>query len=280
MYNTIITCSQLQQLDSAIHHVIIDCRYDMADPHAGSRAYRDSHIPGAIYMDLATDMSGPVSAHTGRHPLPSDAEIVALFSSCGIDTNTQVVIYDASSGAFAARLWWMLHYMGHGQAAVLDGGWQAWVRMGMPTEQRPNTNPERRFQGLPDPGRVVTLTDFPLHSLLVDSREPERYLGKLEPIDPVAGHIPGAVNFYWRQNIAEDGSFRARESILAALLPLYDGEAPESTVFYCGSGVTACHNLLSTCYAGLPLPKLYVGSWSEWCSDPRRPVATGSPVGV
>jgi thiosulfate/3-mercaptopyruvate sulfurtransferase len=237
----------------------------------------DSHIPGAIFVDIARDLSSKTGGGSGRHPLPTDADMDSLFSRCGIGPDTQVVIYDASYGAFAARMWWMLRYRGHHAVAVLDGGWQGWLGNAYPVERTVNSNPQRPFRGSAHPDRLVRLSDFPLESLLVDSREPDRFRGISEPIDPVAGHVPGAVNYFWKQNIDESGRFRPAAELREKLLSLLAGSAADDAVFYCGSGVTACHNLLAACYAGLAMPRLYAGSWSEWCSDPGRPVATERP---
>ena len=273
MYDSIISCTELHSCLSDPRYVIIDCRFDLSDLEAGRKAYAKSHIPGAIYVDLAQDLSGPVNEDTGRHPLPATEQIMELFSRCGIDSTRQVVLYDASAGAYAARMWWMLKYMGHPSVGVLDGGWQHWVSCSLPTEQRINHNTHRQFVGRPDQRMQVTVSEVLALTLLVDSREPERFSGKTEPIDPVAGHIPGAVNYFWKSNIEEDGTFRSLDEIRNNLLALYADEKAENAVFYCGSGVTACQNILSASYAGLPLPRLYVGSWSEWCRDPCRPVA-------
>ena len=273
MYDSIINCEQLHKLAWTANCVIVDTRYDLNDPDAGKRAYAEGHLPGAIFVDISRDLSSN-TAGGGRHPLPTDYDMDRLFSACGIGPDTQVVIYDASFGAFAARMWWMLQYRGHGSVAVLNGGWQAWLGNAYPTEQQINHNVPRAFQGAPNPDRRVQLSDFPLDTLLVDSREPDRYRGITEPIDPVAGHIPGAVNYSWKQNINEAGKFRSAAELREKLLSVLAGTAPADAVFYCCSGVTACHNLLAACYAGLDMPRLYAGSWSEWCSIPGRPFAT------
>ena len=275
MYDTLITCEHLHANYTRPDWVILDCRYDLSDTGTGLHAYKQGHIPGAVYIDLDMDLCGPLQPACGRHPLPSPERMVSLFSELGIGPGTQAVIYDASFGAIAARMWWMLHYMGHEAAAVVDGGWQAWVKHGFEIEQKENNNSKKEFQGEVQGRLLVTLGDFPLTTLLVDSREPPRYRGEIEPIDPVAGHIPGAVNYYWKLSISEDGTFYPVTRIREAMLGLFTGISPDQGVFYCGSGVTACHNLLAARYAGLPLPRLYAGSWSEWCSDVHRPVARG-----
>lgn len=276
MHDSIISCEQLHKLAGTANSVIVDTRYDLNDPDAGKRAYAEGHIPGAIFVDISSDLSSNTSGG-GRHPLPGDSDMDRLFSACGIGPETQVVIYDASFGAFAARMWWMLQYRGHRSVAVLNGGWQAWLADAYPTERQINHNVPHVFHGSANPDRRVQLSDFPLDSLLVDSREPDRYRGITEPIDPVAGHIPGAVNYFWKQNINETGKFRSAAELREKLMSVLAGTAPADAVFYCGSGVTACHNLLAACYAGLDMPRLYAGSWSEWCSVPGRPVATDLP---
>lgn len=175
----------------------------------------------------------------------------------------------------AARLWWMLRYMDHGAVAVLDGGWPAWTQAGLPVEEIVQTPRPRRFEGRPHAEWLVTVEEVEKQSLLVDSRDPARYRGEVEPLDPVAGHIPGARNRFWKRNVDAEGRFLPPERIRRELQSLYGETSPEAVAFYCGSGVTACHNVLAAVHAGLPMPRLYAGSWSEWCSDPARPVAKG-----
>jgi thiosulfate/3-mercaptopyruvate sulfurtransferase len=201
--------------------------------------------------------------------------MVSLFSGLGIGAGTQVVTYDAAYGSIAARLWWMLQYMGHRAAAVLDGGWQAWSNNRLPVEQKLRVNRHNDFIGKPETDWLVSVAEVPAAQLLIDAREPERYRGEVEPIDPVAGHIPGAVNHYWKLNLTENGSFHTSAKIREALTRMLAGTEPGKAVFYCGSGVTACHNLLAVRHAGLAMPRLYAGSWSEWCRDVSRPVARG-----
>jgi len=254
---------------------IIDCRFDLADPSAGYRTYLESHIANAVYADLHEDLSGPPRTDHGRHPMPDANRLKQLFTSLGISNRRQVVAYDDASGSVAARLWWMLHYMGHESVAVLDGGWQAWLDAGLPVEQEERKNAPEPFQGDVKQSWLVTLDQVLAQPLLVDAREPARYRGEHEPIDPVAGHIPGAVNHYWKDNLTAAGHFLAPVQIRQVLLDYYAGISPGEVTFYCGSGVTACHNLLAAAYAGLPAGRLYAGSWSEWCALSDRPVATG-----
>ena len=275
MFDTLIEAQELRAKCADTDCVIVDCRYDLADPGAGYRAYLEGHIPGAIYAHLHDDLSGPPLTDHGRHPMPSPARLRELFSSFGIRAGVQVVAYDDSSGAIAARLWWMLRYMGHSDAAVLNGGWSAWVGAGYESEQRDNRNAPRPFQGEPRKDWLVTLEQVRSVPLLLDAREPARYRGEHEPIDPAAGHIPGARNYFWRENIDARGAFRPRAEIRRQLESVLGGCAAGDVVCYCGSGVTACVNVLAAVHAGLPFPRLYAGSWSEWCADPARPVATG-----
>ncbi|MEG3843926.1 sulfurtransferase [Microcoleus sp. herbarium14] len=249
--------------------VIIDCRFSLADPELGQKQYQESHIPGAFYLDLNRSLASAVGKHGGRHPLPNIGELADKLSALGINSpETLVVAYDDSRLAFAARLWWLLRYMGHSKVALLDGGFGAWKAAGYPVT---NTLPEPRT------GKFVTelqrdlavdiqavkeRKDLP-GEVLVDSRESERYAGLREPIDPIAGHIPGAVNYPWQEVTDETGKVRSASEQKQRWAQL---EKAEEIIVYCGSGVTACVNLLSLEIAGIPDAKLYVGSWSDWCS--------------
>jgi thiosulfate/3-mercaptopyruvate sulfurtransferase len=248
---------------------IVDCRFALADPDLGRQQYGSAHIPGAHYMDLNRDLSSPVREHGGRHPLPDDRVFGDKLAAIGINDRTLVIAYDDSRFAFAARLWWLLRYYGHDRVAVLDGGYDNWVKAGYPVTAELAAPAERgNFQPQPQPERIVDIAAVRsiLHSsahVLVDSREPDRYLGNTEPIDPRAGHIPSAVNYPWQAVSTPDGFVlpvdRQRER-WAAISP--DVEP----IVYCGSGVTACVNLLSLELAGIERSKLYPGSWSDWCS--------------
>jgi thiosulfate/3-mercaptopyruvate sulfurtransferase len=256
--------------------VVIDCRFDLTSPEAGEAAYLEAHVPGASYAHLERHLAGPPTTDHGRHPLPSPARLVAVFESFGIANDTRVVAYDAAGGGLAAaRLWWLLRYMGHARVAVLDGGWQAWVAAHQPVMRGREQPQQATFVGAPQGERRVLLVDDLPTLPLVDARDPARYRGEIEPLDPRAGHIPGARNHFWRLNLDADGRFRSptalREAFAASL-----GKLPDAaTVHYCGSGVTACHNVLAQVHAGLPEPRVYCGSWSEWCRDPTRPIASG-----
>lgn len=265
-YTTTITAEGLAEHLIDESWAIIDCRFDLADPTVGERKYHEGHIPGAVYAHLERDLSVPMGllGEGGRHPLPSPAQMTELFGRLGIGTGVQVVAYDDTSGHYAARLWWMLRFMGHEAVAVLDGGWHAWLAAGYSVEAGMPTATPRLFEGAPRWDRVIEITDVASAPLLVDSRAPERYLGESEPIDPVAGHIPGATNRPYSANWTSMGQWRPPESLLGDYLELLGSTPPEEAVFYCGSGVSACVNLLGMVKAGLPEGRLYVGSWSEW----------------
>lgn len=259
--------------------VVVDCRFDLKDPAAGRAAYLEGHVPGAVYADLDRDLSNPPTTDRGRHPLPPPARMRAVFGALGIDHSTTVIAYDDSFGMVAARLWWMLRYMGHPHAAVLDGGWQAWVNAGAAVVGGVECAAPRKFGGVPRRDRLVTIDEIEHARNLVDARDPARYRGEHEPIDRKAGHIPGALNHCWQLNIGADGRFldnaNLRRKLSASLGILPDA----ATVHYCGSGVSACHNVLAQMLAGLPEPRLYCGSWSEWCRDSGRGVAIGGGSG-
>lgn len=260
--------------------VIMDCRFSLSDPGAGRRAYAESHLPGARYAHLDEDLSGPITPATGRHPLPDPARLARKLGDWGIGNDTQVIAYDDMGGILAAaRLWWLLRWLGHRACAVLDGGFPAWRRAGLPLTAQPPTVQPRRFEGRPDDrlwlttAQVETLAD---PEVVLDARAAARYRGELEPIDPVAGHIPGAVNAPTEDNLTADGQFRPADQQRERFLALLDGRPPTAIVHACGSGVTACHNLLAMEAVGLTGSRLYAGSWSEWIRDPGRPIATGA----
>lgn len=275
MYETIIEPEiVLQQLNNP-DWIVVDCRFQLADSAWGTAVYAQSHIPGAVYAHLDDDLSGPPVSDAGRHPLPTPEKMVQLFSRLGIDDQKQVVAYDSANGMLAARLWWMLRYMGHTAVAVLNGGWPAWEAAGYPVQSGVEENNPTDFSGAPRADWLVVLDEVSAQPLLVDSRAGERYRGEVEPLDKQAGHIPGAVNFPYAQNLDENGRFLPPAQLRQQFSQLLGGAAAEQTTFYCGSGVSACVNLLALVHAGLGNSRLYVGSWSEWSSDPSRPVATG-----
>lgn len=256
--------------------VIVDCRFALSDPQAGQRAYDAGHLPGAFYLDLNQDLSSPVQAHGGRHPLPDLNQLVKTLAALGIASQppTQVIAYDATKGAFAARLWWLLRYLGHSQVAVLDGGLPAWQAADYPLETQIPT-PPKTGQFTPQVQTHWTVDrDYLLQHqaepgiVLVDARSPERYRGEQEPIDPIAGALPNAVNQFWQTNLDAQGHFHSPSTLTAQWQAIIEADQP---IFYCGSGVTACVNLLAQAHMGLPIPKLYVGGWSDWCSYEVEP---------
>ncbi|NKB37376.1 MAG: sulfurtransferase [Gammaproteobacteria bacterium] len=275
MYNTLISETQLFENLENPDWIVIDCRYDLANVTAGHHSYLESHIPGSIYADLHKHLAGETTSDSGRHPLPDEARLIEVFSSFGIDADKQVVAYDGASRAFAARLWWLLRYMGHTRVAVLDGGWQAWLAQNRPSQAGDTETSPAKFSGRARSDRVIMLDQVAQSELLVDSREAARYRGEVEPVDPVAGHIPGARNYCFQNNLTADSRFLTAHELKKQFKQLFSGTEPEKVVFYCGSGVTACHNLLAMAHAGLPEAILYAGSWSEWCRSGERPVATG-----
>jgi len=261
--------------------VICDCRHDLADYSAGYRAYRNGHIPGARFLHLDVDLSGPKTGLTGRHPLPHPATFSLRLGALGIDNSKQVVAYDDSGGPFAARLWWMLRWVGHERVAVLDGGWNAWQQAGLPyTVAQPEIEPaifSMRVQSQIAVDSKQILTDLQeRRTQIIDARAPDRYRGENETLDPVAGHIPGAINRFFKLNLGDDGRFKSPAILKQEFAVMLNGRHPQTVIHQCGSGVTACHNLLAMELAGMNGSRLYPGSWSEWVSDRRRPVAGGS----
>src|SRR5436190_1613470 len=260
--------------------VIVDVRHDLARPDTfGDAVYAESHIPGARFAHIDRDLSAPKTGLNGRHPLPTPEAVAALFGRLGIDGSKQVVAYDLGSGMFASRLWWMLRWLGHDRAAVLDGGFAKWQHEGRPVTAQ--ISPVRTTTFVPTRVRpTVSATgvaaSLPRHGLLLlDARAAERYRGDVEPLDPIAGHIPGALNRPYTRNLAADGTFRSPRELRAEFEAMLHGRPPDDLVHYCGSGISATHNLLAMTIAGYPLTRIYPGSWSEWVSDPRRPVAKG-----
>lgn len=276
-YRTMVTPNILfSHLDDP-DWVIVDCRFDVLDPEWGHEEFLEIHIPGAIYAHLDKDLSGQRTVSNGRHPLPDPKIFVAKLSAWGIDETKQVVVYDTVGGAFASHLWWLLKAYGHKNVAVLDGGLSKWINEKHPTKSGLEQNISGNFKGILDTNQYVT-TGFVLDHLnsknmvLIDARSQERYAGINEPIDPVAGHIPGAVNRFHGLNLNPDLSMKPREVLLHEFKELL-GEIPANqAVVYCGSGVTSCHHLLAMEYAGLKGANLYLGSWSEWIRDPDRPI--------
>jgi len=283
MFRTLISTQHLAtQLDDP-HLAIVDCRFDLKDVDAGERLYRTSHIPGAVYAHLDRDLSGPKTGTNGRHPLPDPRRFADVLGALGIGNDTQVVAYDLDSAMFASRLWWMLRWAGHDAVAVLDGGFAKWLAERRPLSTERAHRTFRHFTLHLRNEMLATADDVAAHAgaaadsnwMLLDARAPERYRGDLEPLDQAAGHIPGARNHFFQTNIDEQGTFRAPADLAAHFRSDLNGVSPQSVIAYCGSGVTACQNLLAMEHAGLPGAKLYAGSWSEWSADPGRAVATG-----
>ena len=260
--------------------IVFDTRHDLAYPDKGRQLWQAGHIPGAFFMHLDEDLSGAKTGKNGRHPLPPLADFAARMNRCGVAPGRQVVVYDDGGGSFAVRLWWMLRWLGHDRVALLDGGFAAWKRESRPLDALVPAPREGHFEPRPREGHTVdsatvasSLAGRDL--VVVDARAATRFLGENETLDPVAGHSPGAVNRFWQHNLGYDGRFLSPEELHAEFLEELGEADPARVVHSCGSGVTACHNLFAMELAGLAGSRLYPGSWSEWCSDPSRPVATG-----
>jgi thiosulfate/3-mercaptopyruvate sulfurtransferase len=260
---------------------VFDCRHDLSDPDYGPRAYAKEHIPGAIHLHLDRDLSGATNGRNGRHPLPSIDSFAARMSACGVGDDTQVVAYDNEGGIFASRLWWLMRWLGHDKVALLNGGLPGWRRSKRGLDNHvPNltaatftARPRQDFAIAAEP-IVTALGSDAL--LVIDARSEERFAGENETLDPVAGHIPGAINRFYFDNLDDSGCyFKPADELRAELIAMLGNRAPATVVQTCGSGVTACHNLLAMELAGLSGSRLYPGSWSEWCSDPSRPFAAG-----
>lgn len=271
-FSTLISAKELHQHLDLNNWVVIDCRFSLGDTEGGRNNYLKNHIPNAIYAHLDTDLSAPIIPNqTGRHPLPTIEKMTKLFSKWGINDDTQVVAYDDRGGGIAARLWWMLQSLGHEKVAVLDGGWQHWEENNLPTDSGIITPLLKQFEAKPKTNQFVNrnfveqmIEDKKDDFLLIDSRAAKRYRGETEPIDFKAGHIPTAVNMPFAENLDADGLFLSKEKLHNRFEKIKATTPSEKMIFYCGSGVTACHNLLAMKHAGLGNGRLYVGSWSEW----------------
>ena len=277
-WRTLVAADDLAAQIDSNDIAIIDCRFDLRDPPAGERAYQAGHLPRAVYASLDRDLADLSKHGRGRHPLPDADAFCAALGRWGITPNHRVVAYDTRDGAHAARLWWMMRLLGHDAVAVLDGGFEAWTRLGLPVDRTaPRIRPtvyKARFNARAIASTAVVAARMASgNGLLIDARAAERFRGEVEPIDRVAGHIPGALNRPYMQNLGDDGRFLPAETLAADFRALLDATPPEETVLMCGSGVTACHNLLAMEHAGLRGARVYPGSWSEWISDPARPVA-------
>jgi thiosulfate/3-mercaptopyruvate sulfurtransferase len=268
--------NQLQRPDL----VLFDCRFELGNVSWGEIEYAAAHLPGARYLHLDRDLSGPITEHSGRHPLPDPRVFTNRLASLGVDAGCQVIAYDQGNGAYAARLWWLARWIGLRNVAVLDGGLSAWRAAGLPLDQSlPAPQPRKLEMRLNDAAWVTSESVDTLRrrpgNLLVDARGAERFAGRNETIDPVAGHVPGARNHPFLGNLGVDGKFLSAERLHQRWGVMLGSLPPSAVIAMCGSGVTACHNLLALEYAGLPGGRLYAGSWSEWIRDPRRLIATG-----
>lgn len=279
-FRTLISTSVLAARLDDPAFCVIDCRYKLDDEGWGGREYAAAHIPGAVYAHLGHDLAGPKTGTNGRHPLPNPRTLAQTLGRLGVTSGVQVVAYDQDNGMYASRLWWLLRWLGHDAVAVLDGGFAKWRAEQRPTATGSEQRAPREFAGAANGAMVIDATRLaPLVGTaewrLIDARAPERFRGDSEPIDKVGGHIPGAANHFFQWNLAEDGTFRSPEQLRDRVSEAIGNVPPERIVCYCGSGVTACHNLLAFEHAGLTGAKLYPGSWSEWSSDPGRPVERG-----
>jgi thiosulfate/3-mercaptopyruvate sulfurtransferase len=281
-FHTLISSTELLALQATLQTasqpwVVLDCGFDLADPQAGANTWAAGHLPAAQYAHLDRDLAGAKTGHNGRHPLPERVAFAVWLGQRGITPGVQVVTYDAQGSPYAARAWWLLRWMGHSAVAVLDGGRAAWLAAGGALTTAPTVVTALPPYPMVAPAMptidAATLESQGASVLLLDARAAERFRGDVEPLDPVAGHIPGAVNRFFKDNLQADGRFKSAADLRAAFVALGAEQGP--VVQQCGSGVTACHNLLAMAHAGLGDSRLYPGSWSEWCSDPQRPVERG-----
>lgn len=281
LFTTLIDADSLASQLERDDLVILDCRFELGNVHWGEAEFADAHLPGAHYLHLDRDLSSPLTSTSGRHPLPDPDVLARRLGALGVDDSRQLVAYDQGNGAYAARLWWLARWIGLTRVAVLDGGIAAWRAAGLPLAREVSSPRPRTLTARVTPGawvssdQVDSLRVRP-GSLLVDARGAERFAGRNETIDPVAGHVPGARNHPFLDNLGPDGRFLSADQLRRRWTTLLGAMPPTSVVAMCGSGVTACHNLLALEHAALPGGRLYAGSWSEWIRDPRRPVATGS----
>ena len=282
MYTTLISAADLAANIDDPAWVVVDCRHDLVNLAFGREAYAAGHLPGAVFADMETALSGPKrgddGVFRGRHPLPEKEALVETLRSWGVNDGTQVVAYDAHGGMYAARLWWLLRWIGHEASAVLDGGLPAWQGIGQPVVTEVASKPRGTIEARAPFVPTVTVAEV-LENIesakrtVVDARAADRFRGENETVDPVGGHIPGAKNRFFKDNLQADGRFKAPEQLREEFEGVIG--APQDAIMQCGSGVTACHNLLALEVAGMPGAALYPGSWSEWSADPARPVAKG-----
>jgi len=277
-FTTLVSTADLARHLNDPDFVIFDCRHELTNPEFGPRAYAESHLPGARFAHVDRDLAAPPTGRNGRHPLPDPQTFIDWLGRMGVSGKKQVIGYDNAGGVYGSRLWWMLRWVGHYRVAVLDGGWQAWTAAGLPvTAEVPKPIPAKfdgRVSDSPVDARHVLNHLHSKDMVLIDARSNDRFHGQNETIDPVAGHIPGAVNRFFKDNLDARGFFKPAEELRAAFAPLLGNATPDRVVHQCGSGVSACHNLLAMEIAGLGGARLYPGSWSEWIADPSRPIAT------
>lgn len=280
MFSTLVDTDTLARHLTDPRWVVVDCRFTLTDAGAGRRAWAAGHIPGARYAHLDEDLSSPITPRTGRHPLPDPNALARKLGAWGIDESKQVVVYDDTFGAMASRLWWLLRWLGHESVALLDGGYPKWVREKKPVTPEAPVVHQTTFH--PRVNNMLWVNaDFVERArqdeafVVLDARGEERFRGDVELLDKVAGHVPGAVNAMYEDNLDVSGEFLSAEELRERYLDLLGGVVPDQAIHMCGSGVTACHNVLAMEHAGLPGARLYAGSWSEWITDPNRPVATG-----
>ena len=276
-YGTLVDVETLKAHLGDPNWLVVDVRHQLSDTGYGERVYAQSHIPGAVFLHCDRDLSGPMTGRNGRHPLPDPQRLATRLGEIGIGPQTQVVVYDDTQGMIAGRLWWLLRWLGHDTVALLDGGLQAWQAAGgAMTDVQPTLEAREFTPALRDAwvtaDYVMECLETP-HMHLIDARGPDRFRGENETIDPVGGHIPGAVNRFFKDNLLPDGRFKPAAELRAEWLAVLAGAEPDQVIHQCGSGVSACLNLVAMELAGLPGSRLYAGSWSEWCADPGRPVA-------
>lgn len=280
-YTTLISTAILAERLDDPGWITIDCRHDLADPERGRRQYGEAHLPGALFLHADEDLAGPRTGANGRHPLPDPAVLATRLGQCGVDASKQVIAYDAQGGVMASRLWWLLRWLGHDAVALLDGGLKRWLAEGRGLTSVVRT--PRRVTFIPALHPIAVAVDT-VHELvrtgrrdhvIVDARTSDRYRGENETLDPVAGHIPGALNRPCAENLAADGGFKSAAELAADWRRVLGDRKPEGVIHSCGSGVSACHNMLALAIAEMPPGRLFAGSWSEWVADPDRPIATG-----
>ena len=278
MYSSLISTQIAQDNLNNPKWRYFDCRYELTAPEKKKAEYSVSHIPGALYVHLSQDLAAThVAGKTGRHPLPSIDDIAVKFSAMGIDSSIQVAVYDDAGGAHAARLWWILRWLGHDAVTVIDGGWSSWIKEERPVSSDVLIVEKKEFIALPRHSWTVTADEILKYlnnpeGCVLDARSAQRFLGENEKLDPVAGHIPGAHSAPFTDNLDENGNWKSRSDLRQKFEKLLDGSPAEEVVSYCGSGITACHNILAMYHAGLGDSRLYPGSWSEWVTNPERPV--------